>query len=81
MRPIASGVLDLQAFSRSLACFLYCSRLGRAGSCLVHYKLPFMLRLESARDQAERRFEVVVDTKVGTALSADWMRPSRWRIP
>jgi hypothetical protein len=27
--------------------------------------------------QAERRFVQIVVMKVGTALSADWMRPSR----
>jgi hypothetical protein len=33
-------------------------------------------------NQAERRFKAfVVLLKVGTALSADWMRPSRyWRL-
>src|SRR5262249_25617363 len=40
------------------------------------YESPFMRRLESARDQAERRFVSFGSLVwVGTALSADWMRP------
>src|SRR5215469_17977691 len=82
---IALGLVgcDVQAFSRLLASFLYCSRLDRAGrgnaSCGLgnirsssHYPPRFRTC------EAERRF--VDETKlcrVGMALSAERKRPQR----
>jgi hypothetical protein len=34
-----------------------------------------LLRLEVRMNQAERKFALSIFVKVGTALSADWMRP------
>src|SRR6185295_5647414 len=49
-----------------------------AGEARRTYESPFSARLESAQDQAERRFATFAFFDwVGTALSADWMRPSR----
>jgi hypothetical protein len=43
-----------------------------------HTKLLSRCALNVRTDQAERRFVNMSTAKVGTALSADWMRPSRW---
>src|SRR5215469_9156878 len=82
---IALGLVccDLQAFSRLLASFLYCSRLGRAGrgnaSCglgNIRSSSHYPPRVRTC--EAERRFVDQIKTvQVGMALSADWKRPER----
>ena len=73
------GLARDAARARSLACFLYCSRLGRSGSSRSGIRSSFQsVRLGVRMGQAERRFVRIVEAKVGTALSADWMRPSRF---
>ena len=78
---IAAASPARQALTRSFASFLDCSRLGRGGrgsaSCgLGTYESPSS-RAWSPHGQAERRFVSSSELWVGTALSADWMRPSR----
>ena len=41
IRRRASGSRDLQLFRRSLACFLYCSMVGRAGRSRAGIRIPF----------------------------------------
>src|SRR5262249_60607754 len=82
---IALGLVacDMQAFSRLLASFLYCSRLGRAGranaSCgLENIRSSFHYPPRVRTCEAERRFvEQIKTVQVGMALSADWKRPER----
>src|SRR5216684_689693 len=80
----ASGSVDLVARTSSFASFLYCSRLGRGGrgraSCgLGNMRISFHRMPGVRTNQAERRsVPSVVSQWVGTALSADWMRPLRW---
>src|SRR5882724_3035698 len=66
------------AFTISFACFLYCSRLGRAGNGLLFIRPSFHLRLGSAQIRLKESSQTRVTKKVGTALSADRMRPSRY---
>ncbi len=74
----ALGSTEAQAFKRSLACFLYCSSSERDGSGLVSIRISFHCLPGVRTDQAERRFVPSRLRKwVGTALSADWMRPER----
>src|SRR5262249_42905453 len=76
---IAPGSPDLQARWKSFASFLYCSMLGLGGrGSASDIRSSFHGCAWCPPIQAERRFVTwVVLLEVGTALSADWMRPSR----
>src|SRR5262249_37427035 len=76
IRSMAFESSSWKALRRSLACFLYCSRLGWRGSSRdsITTFLSFVPGVRS--NQAERRSVAFKNTlEVGTALSADWMRP------
>jgi len=63
--------------ARSLACFLYCSRLGRAASSRSGIGSSFRQVPGVRTFRLKEVSSDCVVQKVGTALSADWMRPSR----
>ena len=70
---------NLEDFDEVLCLFLILFEVGTSAYVFgIHYDLPFVTAPGVRPNQAERRF-VTFETlrQVGTALSADWMRPSR----
>jgi hypothetical protein len=66
-------------FEKFFGLFLVLFDTGVVRQDLVgHTKLLSRCAWNVRTDQAERRFVNMSTAKVGTALSADWMRPSRW---
>jgi hypothetical protein len=74
-------VARLYAFEEVLGLFFILLQAGVSRYFFrIHFELSFMVAPGVRPDQAERRFvtfTVLCTIKVGTALSADWMRPLR----
>src|SRR5215467_12331222 len=69
----------LARFDQVLRLLFVLIEIGASGQLFGgHYDLPFVNAPGVRPNQAERRIVTFVELcKVGTALSADWMRPSR----
>src|SRR5271156_3813435 len=65
MRSRASGAAVRWEWRRSLACFLYCSRLGRAGSCLSDIRSSFRCSPGVRTRQAGKKIRQIVETGGG----------------
>jgi hypothetical protein len=82
-----SGIACLTSSDEIFRLFLVLLEVGVSGELLaIHHDLPLITAPGVRQSQAERRFaKLAVLRKVGIALSADWLRPSRrwptYRIP